>query len=194
MINIKKKLVAGLLVLLTSLGFAGNTELAQRLDRFRSMEARFEQRVVDANGKPTKTVVGRMLLERPGKLFWASEKPTRQQVIARDETVWIYDIDLEQVSIHRLAHNDGASPALLLSSSASEVLQQFKILKEERKGSIVTYFLKSRDRRPAYQQLSLSFHEQQIDRLSFVDRLGQKSTIQFSKVIYNRLFQRKFLD
>ncbi len=58
---------------------------------------------------------GKMALERPGKFRWEVTKPIPQLIIANEAKLWIYDPDLEQVTIRRLKVTSGETPALLLS-------------------------------------------------------------------------------
>src|SRR5438105_3435289 len=73
--------------------------LANLLDAVKSMQANFTQTVYDNHGKSVQTSYGRMAIERPGKFRWEVTKPIPQLIIANESRLWIYDPDLQQVTI-----------------------------------------------------------------------------------------------
>ena len=99
---------------------AGTSEdLAALLNNTQSMRANFRQTVYDNRGKVIQKSVGYMAMQRPGKFRWESTSPIPQLIIANDSRLWIYDPDLEQVTIRSLSKEIGETPALLLSNSLS---------------------------------------------------------------------------
>src|SRR5579862_4041780 len=77
-------------------------ELSKQLDAVHSMRASFVQTVYDNKNKPIQQSYGRMALLRPGKFRWEVDKPIPQVIIANQTRLWIYDPDLEQVTIRPL--------------------------------------------------------------------------------------------
>lgn len=77
--------------------------LTDFVQNFDSMSARFEQTLSDdvlLSQPPSK---GFLLIKRPGKLRWVYEKPEPQQIVVDGTNLWLFDEDLEQVSVRSLA-------------------------------------------------------------------------------------------
>jgi len=75
------------------------------LDKIRkdlvSLTADFEQYEVDANKNLSERSSGKVWLKAPNKFKWAYQQPVPQLILANGNQVWIYDADLEQVTIKR---------------------------------------------------------------------------------------------
>ena len=88
-------------------------DAVQRLhDFFRnttSMRADFYQVVFDNQGRKVQEVKGVMQLQRPGKFRWDYKQPYVQLVVGDGEKVWLYDPELEQVTVRALGKVLGAS-------------------------------------------------------------------------------------
>src|SRR5208337_1116506 len=74
-------------------------ELAQLLNNIHTMQATFEQSLINQRGARigTKTT-GKMMLERPGKFRWAITEPNNQLIIINNDKMLSYDPDLEQLT------------------------------------------------------------------------------------------------
>ncbi len=99
--------------------FVANTQAAQ---------ADFTQAVLDKNGKTAQTTSGVMHFSRPGKFRWTYLKPYEQIIVGDGERFWLYDVDLNQVTVKKLDAALGSSPAALLAGS-HEIERDF-ILKD----------------------------------------------------------------
>jgi len=75
-------------------------------------------KMVDGNAKVVKTFQGNFVFSRPGKFIWNYTKPYEQHLQADGEKLYIYDKDLNQVTIKALGNALGASPAAILFGSA----------------------------------------------------------------------------
>jgi outer membrane lipoprotein carrier protein len=82
-----------------------------------TLQADFDQQVVDSNNRLVQSSQGRMWIMRPGRFRWDYETPYRQQLVADGERLWSYDEDLEQVTVQAAAQVLTATPAMLLSGN-----------------------------------------------------------------------------
>lgn len=96
-----------------------STELSDLLKSVQGMKANFTQTLYDGRGKAKQTSYGNMAMQRPGKFRWEVTKPMPQLIIANQTTLWIFDPDLEQVTIRSLSKASGETPAFLLSDSSA---------------------------------------------------------------------------
>ena len=83
-----------------------------------AFSARFEQTLYDADGDTLQTSSGTVVLERPARFRWeyaASDSDASGQVLVADgERVWLYDPDLEQVTVNRIDERVAGTPLVVL--------------------------------------------------------------------------------
>ena len=101
-------------------GAAAQEDAVERLHRFfdetRSLSAEFRQRVLDEEGHLVEESAGRVSLARPGRFRWVYREPFEQEIVGDGSKVWIYDADLDQVTVSEAASSIGSMPAMLLYS------------------------------------------------------------------------------
>src|SRR5688572_32815300 len=98
-------------------GAAGAETLKSLLEQTTTARARFAQMVLDKNLKMLQQATGTMQFSRPGKFRWEYDKPFEQTIVSDGSRVWLYDKDLNQVTVRRLDRALGSSPAALLAGS-----------------------------------------------------------------------------
>lgn len=124
-----KKLLIPLLLLVSSAAHAAATDkLKVFISATRSAQAEFSQAVFDKNGKTLQSASGTMQFERPGKFRWSYLKPYEQLIVGDGKKFWLYDADLNQVTVKKLDAALGGSPAALLSGN-NEIGRDF-VLKD----------------------------------------------------------------
>lgn len=107
---------AALVLCMAGAAHAGGIEqLRAFVDGTRSAKATFTQTVTAKSGRVPQQAAGTMLFSRPGKFRWVYEKPYAQLIVGDGEKLWIYDKDLNQVSVKKLGDALGSSPAALLA-------------------------------------------------------------------------------
>ena len=94
-----------------------------------SAQANFTQEVLDQNGKRIQRASGIMQFQRPGKFRWTYQKPYEQIIVGDGSKFWLYDADLNQVTVKKLDSALGSSPAALLSGS-NEIERGFALAEE----------------------------------------------------------------
>ncbi len=96
--------------------------LAQFMRQVRSGRAQFTQVVTStprAGQAPrSKTSSGTLEFQRPGRFRFVYQKPFVQTLVADGQTLWLHDVDLNQVTARPQAQVLGATPVALLTSAA----------------------------------------------------------------------------
>ncbi|NND36106.1 MAG: hypothetical protein HKN81_03125, partial [Gammaproteobacteria bacterium] len=72
------------------------------LDGLETITADFRQQIVDRDLEPIDDSSGRVILKKPGRFRWDYREPYERVISADGERVWLYEVDLEQVTIRRL--------------------------------------------------------------------------------------------
>jgi len=117
-------------------------------------------------------------LARPGKFYWRTETPFPQTVVSDGETLWLYDPDLEQVSIQTLDPNQSRTPAMLLSGDIDAIEQRFIVKLTRDSERFQEYLLVPIEQDSLFEELRLSFTGGQLSSLLLSDSLGQRTSIE----------------
>jgi outer membrane lipoprotein carrier protein len=80
-----------------------------------TLQADFDQQVLDGNRQLLQSSKGHMWIHRPGRFRWDYETPYRQQLIADGNNLWSYDESLEQATVQPASELLTSTPAMLLS-------------------------------------------------------------------------------
>lgn len=158
--------------------------LTQLLGNLQTMQANFSQVTVSANGERTRTS-GQMAIVRPGKFRWAVQKPNKQLFVADGQYLWIYDQDLAQVTKQKLQANKSGNPAALLSSSLTNLQQQFYVTQLKPYNQMIAFQLKPKSGESMFKWVNLYFKNNQLASMSMLNNLDQTSTFNFSHVKFN---------
>ncbi|MCB1735729.1 MAG: outer membrane lipoprotein chaperone LolA [Gammaproteobacteria bacterium] len=89
--------------------------LSKFLDGLKTYSASFEQIATDAGGQETERSEGTLSIQRPGHFRWEYIKPYPQLIVADGAELYLYDPDLEQVTIKAMDESLSRTPALLLT-------------------------------------------------------------------------------
>jgi outer membrane lipoprotein carrier protein len=172
-------------------GVAASDTGTQRLERFkettRSLSARFLQTVLDENQVVVQRSAGALSLLKPGRFRWDYYQPYDQQIISDGEHLWIYDVDLEQVTVNPLSEALGAAPAMLLSSDRP-VEEQFVVEELGRLpggGDLLWVELQPRGKDIDYSRVYLGLDDRTLRQMELRDNFGQRTRIVFEDVQIN---------
>ena len=120
---IKSKL-ATLLFLYTALISNAKTEntinsLESFLQGLNSLEVDFTQILMNENGRELERASGVLYLKKPGKFYWNYQHPYSQKIITNGKILWIFDEDLEQVTIKNIDNSISKTPAGIILADDS---------------------------------------------------------------------------
>lgn len=161
------------------------TALRNKLEAMDSFSANFQQTLYDESDQELQQSQGAAKLKRPGHLYWATQSPYENLMIADNKTLWRYDIDLEQVTRQPLDKNLSQTPALLLSGEVANIDKNFVVRRTEQGAGQTTFVLEPKRSDSLLRQLSLTFKADAISSMRIVDDLQQRTDIEFSDVVVN---------
>lgn len=157
--------------------------LFKLLEQLNSIQADFQQQVISEQGELLQETSGGMTVKRPGKLIWITRIPYQHQVITNGETLWIYDLDLEQVTQQAFVQSLDQAPALLLSGNLTAIAEQFVITSQQ--GELNQFTLTPKNEGSVFSFIKLHFAGGQLERLILNDNFGQRTDISFNHVLIN---------
>lgn len=180
-----KKFVLCFLLLSTTPAFcdAVSETLQARLNAMHTMSATFDQ-VVNAKKREVSHSSGMMALARPGQFRWQTEKPLAQWVIADGHDFWVYDIDLEQVTVKRQDKSLGGTAALFLSGYNNSVTRDYDVT-VKKSGDIDCFDLHAKSAKENFQRMKLSFDGDALIGIELFDQLGQHTNVHLSNIKTN---------
>ncbi len=175
-----------LLSLVAAVGARGaSTDLLKSyLQDTTSAKARFAQIVVDKNLKQLQQATGTMQFVRPGKFRWEYDKPYEQTIVGDGAKLWIYDKDLNQVTVRKLDAALGSSPAALLAGS-DEIEKAYDITSLGSQDGLdwLQAIPKSKD--TTFERIKLGFGRGGLEAMELRDQFGQSTVIKFASVERN---------
>jgi outer membrane lipoprotein carrier protein len=193
---IKFRLLLGLLLTVSwmGLGLAQTPAaiLQEKLAAIRSMHAQFSQ-TVQAKQRTLTHTSGSMALNKPNRFRWETKRPMAQIVVADGKKVWVYDVELEQVTVSKQTADLGAAGALFLSQHAGVIDKKFTVSVRSQNEKDI-FDLHAKSAQSNFEHVRLIFTKNKLSMIHLDDQLGQHTTIHFSKVTTNqpeplRLFQ-----
>ncbi|MDQ4424811.1 MAG: outer membrane lipoprotein chaperone LolA [Thalassolituus sp.] len=162
-------------------------EFTSRLKTLDSMSTEFSQVTMDQNGEVLQSLSGTLSVQRPGKMRWQTNPPYEQLVVSDGSSVWVYDMDLEQVTIRNLEAKLQETPALLLSGDVSNIADSYSASKEQ-VGDVVRYRLKPLDASQLFEALEFDYADDEVEFMRIFDAAGQITEIRFTSQETNTEF------
>ncbi|HHT0593125.1 TPA: outer membrane lipoprotein chaperone LolA [Legionella anisa] len=180
-----KKILIALLLSVSCAGFCETPDalLQTKLNSIRSMTAVFKQ-TVKAKKRVVSRSSGTMALQRPGRFRWQTTHPMEQLMVADGQKIWVYDKDLEQVTVKAQQKGLGGTAALFLSGYDDTVTRDFKVA-QSNVGNEIVFDLKSKSPKANFQRIKLMFRQNTLTGLELYDQLGQVTTVQLSQIKLN---------
>lgn len=159
---------------------AGREAITRFSTDLRSLDGRFVQQVFDPQGRATQRSEGRISLRAPRQFRWEYQQPFPQLIVADGDHLWIYDPDLEQVTVRVQSYEEQTSPLAALIDPG-ELDRQFIVSEGEQSEGLTWVDLRSRKPEDAaVASARLGFDAQGLARMVFEDQLGQRTEVSFS--------------
>lgn len=176
-----KSIVAILLLCLAPLAHAGGIDkLKEFIAATRSAQADFTQVVLDQGGKRIQSASGVMQFVRPGKFRWTYQKPYEQIIVGDGEKFWLYDADLNQVTVKKLDAALGSSPAALLSGS-NEIERGFALKESGSQDGLDWLQATPKAQDSSFNSILMAFNAQaELVIMELNDQFGHKTVLRFS--------------
>lgn len=182
----KIKIVAALAAGLFIAGSAG----AAALDQFKTFVAStksargdFTQKLVknvDGKEKVSQPASGTFLFARPGKFIWTYQKPYEQLLQADGEQLFIYDKDLNQVTVKKLGDALGSSPAAILFGS-NDLEKNFTLSDAGARDGLEWLKAVPRTKDTSFEQILIGLKNGAPEAMELKDNFGQTSVLAFKK-------------
>ncbi|MDR1850064.1 MAG: outer membrane lipoprotein chaperone LolA [Zoogloeaceae bacterium] len=163
------------LVLFLLLGIPAHAGAVDDLRRFmketHSLEAEFEQTVVQAEGAGKRNVrasQGSMAYQKPGRFRWSADHVL---IVGDGSKVWLFDQDLQQVTVKKLDRALGTTPAALLAGSGN--LEAFTLREDGESDGFSWVNIEPKEQDAPFVQMRMGFKNGELKALEMLDPFNQ---------------------
>lgn len=187
-------------VLLTMLLFVqlvqqtGASELENRLNKalttLDNLQAEFKQTVLDDKKSVVQQSMGQVSIQRPGKFSWIYKTPYEQQIIADGKELWVYDVDLEQVTVKPIEQGLATAPIMVLMKK-QRVESEFDVNEVGQRKFLFWVELVPKKSDMEYSRIYLGLENDTIKAMELRDNFGQSTQIVFENMRKDVVFNPK---
>lgn len=151
-----------------------------------TLEGDFSQTIFSARGRTPEVSSGSVMISRPGKFRWQVNKPYQQTLVGDGEKVWLYDPELAQVTVRRVADALGGTPAALLAGDASrEAESAFEFRDGGKRDGLSWVDAVPTASDSSFAKVRFGFSGQALKTMELQDQFGQTTVITFARLKTN---------
>lgn len=181
----RKLLISLLLLVSTTVHAAATDKLKTFMAATHSAQANFTQEVKDKNGKRLQSASGTMQFERPGRFRWVYQRPYEQIIVGDGQKFWLYDVDLNQVTVKKLDMALGGSPAALLSGN-NEIERGFALKDIAERDGLEWLQATPKSGESNFEKILMGFNaSSELLVMELHDTFGHRTTLRFSELKNN---------
>lgn len=157
----------------------GRAKLDEFFTKVSTMQSAFTQQVIDEKGAVRQSSSGNVFLSRPGKFRWEYAAPDKHEIVADGKNVWVYDVELDQVTVKPMTQALSAAPVGMLTQKQS-VDKQFNVQEMEAEGSTLEWFrLTPKKQDSDFTTMDLGISATGVEEMILGDKFGQQTYIKF---------------
>jgi outer membrane lipoprotein carrier protein len=171
----------------------GETYLENFLEHTQTLEANFQQTLRAHDGEILQQTEGEFYLNRPAKFRWNYRSPYEQVIVSDGERIWIYDVDLQQVTVQKQSSGLPATPMALLEDS-SKLHQNFNVLPLDEHDGVYRLKLLSKTPESDFGEIVVGLDEKGLRFMQLHDQFEQVTDIVFSDIIANKKLAKEIFE
>lgn len=183
---LNKIVVAGLIWIISWPALSAKADLAdlnQFVENLQTYSARFDQIQPDEALFQQNRSSGYFVMQRPGQLRWVYETSEPQQIVSDGQNVWVYDEELDQVTVQALDQVEADFPLswLIYQQPLSE---RFDILVGDLKSGVSWYNLKPKQG-TFFQSLEVAIKDGKLVQIWMYQNIDNVTKITFHHIAQN---------
>ena len=169
-------------------------EVAERLNRalnsLDNLQAEFKQTVLDDDKQVVQQSMGEVSIQRPGKFAWIYQQPYEQQIIADGKELWVFDVDLDQVTVKPMESGLSTAPIMLLMQK-QPVEKEFEVNDVGQRKFL--YWIELLPKKPdmEFSRVYIGLENDTIKAMELRDKFGQSTQIVFENLRTDVIFDPK---
>lgn len=170
----------------TSWAQDASAKLIAQLQAIDSLKGDYQQTITDKKGALVQKTVGDFVIKRPGYFYWASSGTQEQKVIGNPQKLWVYDPDLEQVTVRKNPGESDNSPARLLSGDVAKMAPLFKVSEKQNGAEQEFTLVPKKKEKEQLNQIQFVFTNGALAAMAFEDKLGQTTRLTLANTSTNQ--------
>ena len=141
----------------------------------------------DGQAARTKKSSGSFEFSRPGRFKFVYKKPFEQFIVADGQTLWLFDVDLNQVTARKQAQALGSTPAALIASATDMAALQadFTLSPAPDSDGLEWVQATPKTKDSSLQYVRVGFKGVDLAALDILDSFGQLSSMRFTTLQSN---------
>jgi outer membrane lipoprotein carrier protein len=159
---------------------AGQQRVEKFLSSLEGFQAEFRQVLTDRAGQILDESSGSLAIRRPNRFRWEYKEPFEQVIVADGARIWLYDSDLEQVTVRKLDQSLSATPAMLLSGQG-KLEDNFKVTQTSSQAGVQWVRMEPRRTDTDFRWVRLGFAGDVLKFMELADKLSQTTMLEFSQ-------------
>lgn len=168
----------------SNISIAADADARQRLNTFftsvSSIKGNFSQQVFSKKGKVIQNSTGDISMLRPGKFRWVYKTPDAQTIVSNGKNIWVYDEDLEQVTIKPMSQALSSAPIAILTRKQKPDAQ-FKVENLANKSAGLDWFKLTPHRKSKdFKYFEIGMDRNGMRQMVMHDQLGQKTVLKLN--------------
>lgn len=171
----------------------GESYLENFLANTQTFEADFQQTLRAYDGEVLQQTEGKFYLNRPGKFRWNYKSPYEQIIVSDGERIWIYDVDLEQVTVQKQSSGLPATPMALLENSA-KLYQNFNVSELDEHDGVFRLKLTSKTKESDFGEIVIGLDAKGLRFMQLHDQFEQVTDIVFSDINTNKKLAKEIFE
>jgi len=171
----------------------GEVYLEKFLSKTQTLEANFQQTLRTREGEVLQQTEGKFYLNRPGKFRWDYKTPYQQVIVSDGERIWIYDVDLEQVTVQKQSAGLPSSPMALLQDS-SKLHQSFSVSPLDEHDGVYRLKLESKTKDSDFTEIIVGVDVKGLRFMQLHDQFEQVTDIVFSEITTNANLAKEIFE
>jgi len=154
--------------------------LREFLAQTKTARGEFTQQVTRGQAAAAPPSSGSFFFERPGKFRWIYARPYEQVLVADGERLFLYDKDLNQVTVRKVAAALPASPASILFGG-SDFERDFVVTEAGTRDGVEWLKAVPRVKDSQFERIEIGFRDGAPAAMVLADSFGQVSRLAFSR-------------
>lgn len=161
--------------------------LNKALKSLDNLQADFKQTVLDDNKEVVQQSMGQVSIQRPAKFKWQYQQPYEQLIVADGKELWVYDVDLDQVTVKPMEQGLASAPIMVLMKN-QPVEEEFEVSEIGQRKFLFWIELVPRQKDMEFSRVYLGLEEGVIKAMELRDSFGQSTQIVFENQRNNVVF------
>jgi len=164
-------------------------DLQNYVNQLQTFKADFVQTQPDEEVFSTNTSIGHFELNRPGQLVWEYAKPNEQKIVVDGKNLWVYDEDLDQVTVRPI---DDVKAELPLSWLLYKEPIQSKFMIIESGDKSGTKWFNLTPKQPTYfQSIEVGMKDGEMTQVWMYQSADNITKVSFSNIQSNQVIPYK---